>query len=131
MKKFLISRRMKRNKVQFPLHCKIHGVKSIDRQGAIAQTRAEDKLQLVHVPLPDYPYNVYAYNISLNRILGYLDEGLSVKLISVFGKRFCRDGEVDKITGGEQYPYRGCNIKIYETAEFLKDNRNFQHLHGE
>ena len=82
-------RRLKKSGLYFPLHCKVHGVKHPERQGGIAQSQKDDPLQLVHVALPDYPYNVYVYSISLNRVLGYLDETLSKKFVYLFGKGFC------------------------------------------
>ena len=121
-------RRLKKSGLYFPLHCKVHGVKHPERQGGIVQSQQGDPLQLVHVALPDYPYNVYVYSISLNRVLGYLDETLSKKFVYLFGKGFCRDGYVEKITGGEPYKYRGCNIQILETAVFLEGEQDFSAL---
>ena len=131
LKNWLYRRRLKKYGLQFPIYCKAHGVKHLDRQGAIAQSRTGDRLQLVHGPLPDYPHNVYVYSISLNRILGYLDETLSIKLVFVFGKGFCRDGIIEAITGGEPYQYFGCNVKLLDTREFCKDETDFSALRGE
>ena len=71
--------------LQFPIYCKLHGVKKSTRQGSLAQSHEEDGLQLVHVPLQDYPHNVYAYSIPLNRVLGYLDKELAEQLVAEFG----------------------------------------------
>lgn len=121
--------RLKKSGLCFPLKTKLHGLKSKDRQGGLAQSAELDELQLVHTPLPDYPHNVYAYSIPLNRVLGYLDEELSLKLLSVFGENFCLDGEIYKITGGAPLKYFGCEIHIFDTTEFLKEEESFSHLH--
>ncbi len=116
-------RKKRKYGLSFPLYCKAHGVKRAEYQGAIAQSRAGDKLQLIHRPENDYPYNVYIYSVELNRILGYLHETLAYKLVSVFGEEFCRDAVVKEITGGGEYKYRGCNIEIFQTMEYMKDSQ--------
>jgi hypothetical protein len=108
----------------------VHGVKNADSQGAIAQSKSGDKLQLVHVPKENFPYNVYVYSIPLNRVLGYLDERLSQKLVKLFGKGFCIDGEIVKITG-ENHAVRGCNLRIFDTREMMLNVHDFSHLYGE
>ncbi len=130
LKNWLYRKRLNKSGLQFPLYCKAHGVKHEDRQGAIAQSRAGDQLQLVHVPLPDYPHNVYVYNIAVNRVIGYLDEALAIKLVYLFGKGFCRDGMIEAVTGGEPYKYFGCNLKIFNSAEFFKEEKDFAFLRG-
>lgn len=107
--------------LRFPLFCKLHAVKSPDHQGAIAQSRTGDHLLIVHTPTDERPCCVCAYSISLNRVLGFIDEGLSENLVYAFGEGFCRDGEVEQITGGAPYPYFGCNIRLMDTQEFLKE----------
>ena len=84
-KRLLIRWRKKKYDLRFPVCCKAHGVSFADRQGALAQSRSGDELQLVQVPLENYPQNVYIYSIELNRILGYLEKNLSDRLTSVFG----------------------------------------------
>lgn len=118
-------------KLQFPIFCKIHGVKSADYQGAIAQSRVGDHLQIVHAPSDAHPFCVYAYSIPLNRVMGYIEEELSEKLVYAFGRGFCRDGEVEQITGGPPYKYYGCNIRLMESQDFLEDFEEFSHLYGE
>lgn len=122
--------RKRRLGLSFPLYCKAHGVKSSDYQGAIVQSRANDPLQLVHIPKDHYPYNVYVYNVSLNRVLGYLDNTLSKRLVQLFGKGFVRDGLIEEITGGKKrgYLYYGCNLRILESQEILRDHADFSHL---
>lgn len=127
-KNLTFSQRLKKSGLLFPLKTRLRGVKTKEAQGGLAQSADFDELQLVHTPLPDYPHNVYAYSISLNRVLGYLDEELSLKLISVFGDNFCLDGEIYKITGGAPLKYFGCEIYIFDTTEFLKDEEDFSHL---
>ena len=120
----------KQLKIRFPLYCKLHGVSKPDYQGALAQSEVGDGLQLVHAPLDAYPHNTYAYSITLNRILGYLDGHLAEKLVRLFGERFCCDGEICNITGGEQGDYFGCNIRIYPTRTMMKDIQDFSHLYS-
>ena len=130
-KQLFYKQRLKKSQLRFPLFCKIHGVKSSDRQGALAQSRQGDKLQLVHRAEEGYPFNVYVYSIELNRVLGYLDEALTEKLVYVFGKGLCLDGQIEKLTGGApEYVYIGCNIKIFETTTMMNDYNNFSHLHS-
>jgi len=114
-------RKKKEHGVAFPLYCKAHGVKKPDYQGAIVQSHVQDRLQIAHSPVDGYPYNVYIYNVELNRVLGYLQEGLAKKLVEVFGAEFCRDALITEITGGGEYKYRGCNLVILETMEFMKN----------
>jgi len=115
-----VRRRCNRCGLEFPIFCKIRGVSSSDRQGALAQSRPKDRLQLVHVPLEAFPFNVYVYSIELNRILGYIEKSLSQKLVFVFGKGFCLDGEIAKMTGGPPlYSFFGCNIQIFSTTSFM------------
>ncbi len=128
--KWLYQCKCKRLKLSFPIPCKVHGVKTATGQGAIAQSKSGDKLQLVHLPKENYPNNVYVYSIPLNRILGYLDEGLSQKLVKLFGKEFCSDGVIEKITG-KNHTVRGCNLRIFDTRTMMSNVHDFSHLHGE
>ncbi len=128
IRKARLQRRLKTAELFFPLNCKLHGVKTPEYQGAIAQSRAGDTLQLVHLPSKAYPHKVYAYNIPLNRILGLLHTDLAQKLIYAFGKGFCRDGEIINVTG-ERYETRGCNIRIFDTAVALQEETDFSHLY--
>lgn len=123
--------RLKQTNLRFPIFCKIHGVKSADYQGAIAQSRVGDHLQIVHAPSDIRPFCTYVYSIPLNRVMGYLEEALSEKLVYAFGRGFCRDCEVEQITGGPPYKYYGCNIRLMDSQEFLEDMEDFSHLHGE
>ena len=115
--------------LSFPLYCKAHGVKQY--QGAIVQSVQGDELQIVHRAKHGFPYNVYVYSKPLNRVLGYLDEYLSKKLVKLFGKGFCRDAFVETITGGGAYPYYGCNIRILESMSLMEDCEDFSALRGE
>ena len=131
-KKLLYSHRLRKSGLSFPLYCKIHGVKNAEKQGGLAQTRAGDNLQVVHVPIENYPFNAYVYSIPLNRTLGYLDEGLSKRLVYLFGKGFCRDAVVENITGGAEkgMKYFGCNIRILQTMTMMQDCEDFSALRG-
>ncbi|MBQ1269752.1 MAG: hypothetical protein IIY09_04685 [Clostridia bacterium] len=126
-------RRIKRGgKLSFPIYCRLRGVKKPVRQGALAQSSAEDGLQIVHVPLKDYPHNVYVYSIPLNRILGYLDEETAKDLLAEFGEEFCVDGRIRAMLGGPpKYKYYGCAIRIYNTKNLMAGVEEFTHLHGE
>lgn len=127
---FLYRRKCKRLGISFPLLCKVHGVKNAYSQGALAQSKAGDRLQLVHIPKENYPFNVYVYSIPLNRILGYLEKRLSKKLLKLFKKGFCIDGVIENITG-ETHAVRGCNLRIFNTRIMMSDVEDFKHLHGE
>ena len=107
----------------FPLFCKVHAVKSPDHQGAIAQSRVGDHLLIVHTPTEDHPFCTSVYSITLNRVLGFIDEDLAEKLIFAFGTEFCRDGEVEQITGGAPYKYLGCNLRLLDTQDFMEELR--------
>ena len=120
IRRFFYERKRKALGLFFPLFCKVHGVKNADFQGALAQTRAGDRLQYVHVPVEKYPHNVYVYSVTLNRVLGYLDKDLSKRLIKLFKKGFCRDAVAENRTGGGEYKYFGCNIRLLETADMME-----------
>ena len=93
------------------------------KTGASGRPCAEsewDELQLVHIALDEFPFNVYVYSIELNRILGYLEETLAKKLVLVFGQGFCLDGRISEITGGPpEYEYFGCNIRVFDTMNMM------------
>ena len=130
IKRKLYERKKKRLQLVFPVFCKAHGVKHLDRQGAILQSKQGDRLQLVHVPLKAYPHNVYVYNVELNRVLGYLHKNLAEKLVELFGNGFCRDGVVVAVTGAEEHKYHGCNLQILESMSAMNDLTDFAHLKG-
>ena len=117
----LYNERLNELGLSFPLFCKVHAVKSADHQGAIAQSRVGDKLLIVHTPTNERPDCMSVYNISLNRVLGFLDEGLSARLVTAFGQEFVRDGEVEQITGGAPYKYFGCNLRLMDTQDFIEE----------
>ena len=118
-------KRLNETGLRFPLFCKLHAVTSPDHQGAIAQSRIGDHLLIVHTPTDERPYCVCAYSVSLNRVLGFLDEGLAKNLTYAFGEGFCRDGEIEQITGGAPHPYFGCNIRLMDTQYFLEEMKDF------
>ena len=123
-------KRLSETGLRFPVFCKVRCVKSFDHQGAIVQSRIGDKLQIVHTPSDERPFSVAVYSIPLNRVLGYIEEELAEKLVYLFGRDFCRDGEVEMITGGAPYKYYGCNIRLTDEQEFLNDTEDFSNLHG-
>ena len=119
-KKWIRRSKCKKYGLEFPVCCKAHGVGKRERQGALAQSRSGDELQLVHIALDEFPFNVYVYSIELNRILGYLEETLAKKLVLVFGQGFCLDGRISEITGGPpEYEYFGCNIRVFDTMNMM------------
>ncbi len=120
----------RRLKLKFPLYAKVKGVKNPSYQGALAQSKDGDKLQLVQVPSEEYPFDVFVYNVNLNRVLGFLDEELGQKLAKLWGKEFCRDGVIYRIVGGGNLKYFGCRILIFETMEMMKNVEDFSSLHG-
>lgn len=95
------------------------------------QTEPGDELQFVHVPLKAYPHNTYAYSVSLNRVLGYLDEDTAKKLLYVFGEGFCLDGEIKTLIGGEPYKYIGAIVRVYDSKTMMSDIDDFNPLRGE
>lgn len=124
------SLRLAQTKLRFPILTKIHGVKGTTQQGALAQSRAGDKLQLVHVPTEQYKFSVSVYSIPLNRLLGHLDEELCKKLVFLFGEGFCRDGEIERLTGGAPYKYIGCIVRVLDTQFYMEDCEDFSHLYS-
>ena len=126
-----LQRRKEKSALRFPVSCKVRGVKPNHRQSLLAQSRKGDNLQLVHVPTEQFTHQVCVYSVTLNCLLGYIEKELAESLVFVFGKGFCRDGIIQKITGGAPLKYFGCNIQILESKEFMKDCENFASLHGE
>ena len=114
----------KPSELTFPAFCKLHAVKSPDHQGGIVQSRVGDKLLIVHTPSDDRPFCVSVYSITINRVLGFIEDELAEKLTRAFGQNFCRDGEVEQITGGPPYQYYGCNIRVMESQDFIEDMKN-------
>lgn len=117
--------------LQFPLYCKVTGVKKPTYQGALVQSKDGDRLQLVHLPSEEYPFCVFVYSVTLNRVLGYLEKDVSKKLVKLFKKDFCRDGVIYKIVGGGEYKYFGCRILVYETMDIMRSVQDFSTLRGE
>lgn len=128
--KLLLKRRLKKSGLHFPVPCKLRGVSATELQGALIQSEPLDELQIVHCPSVKFPFGVAVYSIPLNRLLGYIDELLAEKLVYAFGEGFCLDGEIAKRTGGNDGEYYGCNIRIFESMEMMKDCEDFSHLHG-
>lgn len=120
LRKILVPFRLWRRGLSLPMLTTICGVNSADFQGAIAQSRKEDTLQLVHTPTDKYPHNVYVYNIELNRIIGYLERDLAKALVSVFGNGFCLDGTVEEIFGNEENPPFVAQIAIYQSMTLMR-----------
>jgi hypothetical protein len=118
-------------KLRFPLFCRVKGVKKSAHQGALAQSASGDRLQLVHVPSEEYPFQVFVYSVTLNRVLGYLERELSKKLVRLFKKNFCRDGVIYRVVGGGNYQYFGCQILIFESMDMMSHVEEFSSLRSE
>ena len=116
--------------LNFPIYCKVHGSKTPDRQGAIAQCATGDRLQLVHVPQKKHPFNMFVYNVELNRVMGFIKHSFAKKLVKTFGKGTCLDAMIENITGGTPFEYFGCNIRVFETQSMMADTEDFSHLYG-
>ncbi len=106
------------NEIRFPVFCKIYGVSDPDFQGALAQTAADDHLQIVATDEA-----VFVYNIPIHRLLGRVSDELARKLKARFGKDLCLDAIVEKRTGGNGGLF-GCNIRIFETSNMMKSARD-------
>ena len=105
--------------LRFPLIANVFGISRTDEQGALLQSRVDDKLQIVHTPSERFPNRVLVYSIELNRILGYIDRSIAKDLIFVLGENFCVDGEIAELYEGTIV---GCAVLIYETTSFMKDD---------
>lgn len=123
-RKLTIPFRLWRRELSMPCAAHLFGVSNPDSQGALAQSRNGDALQIVHVPTERFPHNVYAYSIELNRILGYLDRLLAKSLCEVFGKGFCLDARVDELYGGNDGEEFGAQIVIFKTTSLMRPYLN-------
>ena len=114
-------------RLKFPFETSVFGISFKDEQGALKQSRVGDKLQIVHTPSDKFPKRVLVYSIELNRILGYIDRGVSDDLLFVFGKNFCLDGEIARLYEGSM---TACSVYIFASADFMKDElENIRYLH--
>ena len=103
-----------------PYDTTVFGISNPDSQGALAQSKSGDALQIVHVPTEKHSYNAYVYNIELNRILGYIESELAQNLLYVFGKGYCLDGKIlERYGDGQDAPF-GAYIRIYHSTEVMK-----------
>ncbi|MBQ8374140.1 MAG: hypothetical protein IJX98_01025 [Clostridia bacterium] len=112
--------------IPLPYPCKLKESKSADERGARAMAREGDELQIVHAPSEKLPFGVYAYDISLNRVLGLVALSSAKKLVKLFGKGFCKDGEVLARTerGGEFF----IEVLVFDRTTMMK-NEDFTHLY--
>ena len=132
LSRHLYERRKKKYGVYFPYACLVCGVTREDRQGALAQSKAGDQLQIVHRARKYDKNSVYVYSITLNRILGRLHQDVARTLIKLFKKGFCKDGVlVERLEKSEKYPYYGCKIAVFESMKMMNDCKDFSPLHGE
>ena len=128
--RYFYNRRKKNLSLFFPLPCIVCGVTHEDRQGALAQSKAGDKLQIVHNTQAKEKYKVYVYSVTLNRILGYLRLDVSKKLVKLFKKGFCKDGVLTaRLDKSEKHPYYGCKIAVLESMDMMRDHEDFSHLY--
>lgn len=104
--------------LEFPLEDRLFDCRHADFQGALAQSRKSDELQIVHADLGDNNFAAYVYSIPLNRIIGKLGRQLTQDLLRVFKKGFCLDGEISMIGKDEDGFFR-CEIRIFDRASFM------------
>ena len=90
--------------LEFPLEDKLFDCRHADFQGALAQSRESDELQIVHADLGDNNFAAYVYSIPLNRIIGKLGRQLTQDLLRVFKDE---DG------------FFRCEIRIFDRASFM------------
>lgn len=102
--------------LHMPLYANVFGTSHKDVQGALAQSRVGDCLQIVRAN-----GKAFVYNIELNRIVGYVDREIDKDLLFVFGNEFCLDGEISDIYGGRDGSLFSCRVKIYDTCTFMRD----------
>lgn len=103
----------------FPVEDEVFRCFSADFQGALAQSLANDRLQIVHVRLAPDRFAAFVYSISLNRLLGEIGKQLTQDLLKFFGKGFCLDGEIVKLYKDEQGKFR-CVARIFATTEMMR-----------
>ena len=121
LRKILIPFRLWRRGISLPCQTRVFGSSNLNAQGALAQSREGDLLQVVHTPTERHAYNVYVYSIELNRVLGYLDKDLAKSLVSIFGNGFCLDAQIDEIIGSDAKtdPFVA-DIVIFKTTTFME-----------
>ncbi|MDD6995807.1 MAG: hypothetical protein SPH68_03275 [Candidatus Borkfalkiaceae bacterium] len=103
--------------VAFPLEDRLFCCSGADRQGALAQSREGDCLQIVHVKVRE-KYAAIAYSIPLNRIIGCAGKQLTQDLLRLFKSGFCLDGEIAAIRQDENGKLR-CEIRIFDSAAMM------------
>ncbi len=118
-------------RVDFPLLQPLWGAMGADRQGALAQSRMDDRLQIVHVPSKQQPYLTYVYNIEINRVLGYVERNFAKKLCFIFGKNFCIDGSMEQVYKRETGEFVA-QFAVYDhTSYMLPYLETLPFLHGQ
>ena len=103
--------------ITFPLEDKLFCCLSADRQGALAQSRVGDCLQIVHVKQNDR-FTAAVYSIPLNRIVGCAGKQLTQDLLRVFKSGFCLDGEIADIQTDKNGIAR-CVIRVFDSAAMM------------
>lgn len=133
LRKIFIPFRLWRRGISLPLLTTVYGVSNPNSQGALAQSRVDDQLQIVHTPTERHKHNVYVYSIELNRILGYIEKELAKGLVAVFGNGFCLDAVIEEIVGGtnETDPFGAQIIVLQSTSFMLPYLNDLPHYHEE
>ena len=117
LKKLFFRCKRKLCRAKFPVYAFVCGIKDPAAQSALLQSREGDELQIVHAPYAENDYAVFVYNIEIGALIGTLSDPLAQRLLSLFGKEFCIDGDILEITGGN---FRSCKLRIYDTSEMLQ-----------
>lgn len=103
--------------ISFPLEDRLFCCSDADRQGALAQSRAGDCLQIVHIRVND-KFAAIVYNIPLNRIIGCTGKQLTQDLLRIFKNGFCLDGEIAGISKDGNGKLQ-CAIRIFNSAAMM------------
>lgn len=103
--------------ITFPVEDDLFRCFTCDSQGALAQSRPGDELQLVHIKNGNN-FAAYAYSIRLNRLIGELGRQLTQDLLKIFGKGFCLDGEIAAISKDENEKFR-CSVRVFNTSSMM------------
>lgn len=103
--------------ITFPLEDRLFLSSAPDRQGALAQSRAGDQLQIAHVK-SDGTYAAVVYSIPLNRVLGVLGRQLTQDLLRLFKSGYCLDGEIVSLFRDENGKLH-CDIRIFDSASMM------------
>lgn len=118
-KKLYMKVRLFLSGLEFPVQDTLFSCKIADFQGALAQSREGDCLQIVHVSLDRKTFAAYVYNISINRIIGKIGKQLTQDLLRIFKTGFCLDGELVEISKDSD-GYFCAEVKIFSKTTYMR-----------